>query len=112
MKNFHIAQDVTASFWNAATVLLTPLTSPRQRTMFSYPVVHPASSLPSAFPFALPSSAASPSIHLGTEDVIQLTETRRFIAFLSSAKLDDLLISLSLQSQNLGNHLFSPPHFT
>lgn len=57
--------------------------------MFSYPVVHPASSLPSAFPFALPSSAASPSIHLGTEDVIQLTETRRFTAFLSSAKLDD-----------------------
>lgn len=55
MKNFHIAQDVTASFWNAATVLLIPLHSPAD-TMFSYPVVYPASSLPSA----LPCSAASP----------------------------------------------------
>lgn len=59
MKKIHIAQDVTASFWNAATVLLIP---PPQ--LFSYPVVHPASSLPSDFP----SSAASRSIRIGTQD--------------------------------------------
>lgn len=37
---------------------------------------------------------------------------RHFTALSGSAKLGDPLISLSLQSQNLGNHPFSPPHLT
>lgn len=46
MENVHTAQDVAASLWNAATVLLIP-SPPPQRPEFSlsYPVVHPASSL-------------------------------------------------------------------
>lgn len=52
-----------------------------------------------------------PSINLGTEETTteELADTRHFTALSGSAKEGDLSISLSLQSQNLANHLFSPP---
>lgn len=73
--------------------------------MISYPVVHPASSLPSALPCSVTSSVYSRR-NWGRV-IIQLIAIRHATASAGSAEEWDL-ISLSLQSKNLGNHLFSP----
>lgn len=56
-----VFQDVTTSFWNAATVPLIP--APPPLTMFTHPIIPPASSLPSAFSPSRPCNAA-PSLFI------------------------------------------------
>ena len=107
MKNVRITQDVAASLWNAATVLLTPLTAS------STPRVLLSCCSSCLFSLLLSRVQLLPhSTYLGTEAMTQLTDIRHVTAFIGSAKLGDLLTSSFLQCQNAGHHLFSSLYFT